>query len=94
MIKSLLITTLGLSSAGLVEMEASFKKIIADSNPKNTSLTEFVTKYGCWCSSVAYNHKTDPDRTSNLVLNEPVDELDNACKVLMDSYRRNVHWIE
>jgi hypothetical protein len=87
--KLIILTTIGqLAQAGLQEMETSFQKLIEDHkfSENNTTLTEIVTKYGCWCSSVAYNHKTNPEITTNLVQKKPVDEIDNACKILMDSY--------
>jgi len=87
--KLIILTTIILQAqAGLLEMEASFHKLIENHKiPKNnTTLTEIVTKYGCWCSSVAFNHKTNPEITTNLVQKKPVDEIDNACKILMDSY--------
>lgn len=85
--KLIILTTMSLAKAGFVEMEASFKKLTESHKfSNNTTLTEIVTKYGCWCSSVAYNHKTNPEITTNLVQKKPVDEIDNACKILMDSY--------
>ena len=87
---SLTSITITLIHAGLTEMESSFQKLTknSDINIQNKTLTEIVTQYGCWCSSVAFNHKTDPEKifSTNLVQNKPIDEIDNACKVLMDSY--------
>jgi len=87
--KLIILTTIGqLAQAGLQEMETSFQKLIENHkfSENNATLTEIVTNYGCWCSSVAYNHKTNPGITTNLVQKKPVDEIDNACKILMDSY--------